>query len=190
MMAALAKAKGLITIVDNTFMTPYWQRPLELGIDVVVHSATKYLGGHSDCLAGLVITRDNRLAWELGIVQNTLRAVLAPHECWLILRGIKTLKVRLEQQERMAARLAGWLAGLPEIKALYYPGLPKHPGREIHFRQASGAGGVLLFRLASAELARRVINNVRLPVIGSSLGAVESIFPYRPLCPTPAFQRT
>lgn len=175
MMVALAKAKGLITIVDNTFMTPYWQRPLELGIDVVVHSATKYLGGHSDCLAGLVITRDNRLARELGVVQNTLGAVLAPHECWLILRGIKTLKVRLEQQERTAVRLAGWLAGLPEIKAVYYPGLPNHPGREIHFRQASGAGGVLSFRLASAGLARQVINNVRLPVIGSSLGAVESI---------------
>ncbi|WP_258358461.1 trans-sulfuration enzyme family protein [Moorella sulfitireducens] len=173
--AALAREHGLITIADNTFMTPYLQRPLELGIDVVVHSATKYLGGHSDCLAGLAVTRDAGLGRELALLQNTLGAVLAPHECWLILRGIKTLKVRLAQQEQTATALATWLAGHPQVKAVYYPGLEGHPGREVHFRQARGAGGVLSFRLATPELARQVINKVRLPVIGSSLGAVESI---------------
>jgi len=173
--AALAREHGLITIADNTFMTPYLQRPLELGIDVVVHSATKYLGGHSDCLAGLTVTRDAGLARELALLQNTLGAVLAPHECWLILRGIKTLKVRLAQQEQTATALATWLAGHPQVKAVYYPGLEGHPGREVHFRQALGAGGVFSFRLATSELARQVINKVRLPIIGSSLGAVESI---------------
>lgn len=173
--AALAREHGLITIADNTFMTPYLQRPLELGIDIVVHSATKYLGGHSDCLAGLAVTRDAGLARELTLLQNTLGTVLAPHECWLILRGIKTLKVRLLQQQRTATVLAEWLRKHPQVKAVYYPGLEGHPGRETHFRQAGGGGGVLSFRLATPELARQVINNVRLPVIGSSLGAVESI---------------
>lgn len=156
-------------------MTPYLQRPLELGVDIVVHSATKYLSGHSDCLAGVVATSDQRLANEIRFVQNSIGAVLAPHECWLIMRGIKTLKVRLEQQQATAGRLADWLLTRKEIKAVFYPGIENHPGRSLHYSQAEGAGGVISFRLPDSESARRFINGLHLPAIGSSLGAVESI---------------
>jgi len=173
--ANLAREHNIVTIADNTLMTPYLQRPLELGIDIVVHSATKYLGGHSDCLAGLVVTGKERLAKEIRFIQNSIGAVLAPHDCWLILRGIKTLKVRMEQQQQTAVLLAEWLSGQPEVVEVFYPGLPGHPGRELHFSQAEGAGGVLSFRLQNQEQARRLINSLHLPVIASSLGAVESI---------------
>jgi len=173
--AALAKEHGIITMTDNTFMTPYLQRPLETGIDIVIHSATKYLGGHSDCLAGLVITDNRELAQEIRFLQNGLGAVLGPQDCWLILRGIKTLKVRLEQQQTTAGLLAEWLQTRPEITEVYYPGLRTHVGRELHFSQAEGAGAMLSFRLQNDEQARLFCNRLRLPVIGSSLGAVESI---------------
>jgi len=173
--AALAKEYGLITMADNTFMTPYLQRPLETGIDIVIHSATKYLGGHSDCLAGLVVTDNPDLARELSLLQVMLGAVLGPQDSWIISRGIKTLKVRIEQQQQTASRLAQWLSDRPEISDVYYPGLPGHVGREVHFGQADGAGAMISFRLSDAEKARRFIDRLRLPVIGSSLGAVESI---------------
>jgi len=173
--ATLAREHGIITLTDNTFMTPYLQRPLETGIDIVIHSATKYLGGHSDCLAGLVVTDNRDLGKQIGFLQNCLGAVLGPHDCWLILRGIKTLKVRLEQQQRTAELLAKWLQTRPEITKVYYPGLPDHAGRDIHFSQADGAGAMLSFRLQDDEQARQFANRLRLPVIGSSLGAVESI---------------
>jgi cystathionine beta-lyase len=173
--AALARLHGITTIVDNTMMTPCLQRPLELGVDVVVHSATKYLSGHSDCLAGVVVTGSPNLANEIRFIQNSTGAVLAPHECWLIMRGIKTLKVRLDQQQATAGRIAEWLLTRPEIRDVYYPGLENHPGRSLHFSQAEGAGGVLSFRLSDEESARRFINGLHLPVIASSLGAVESI---------------
>ena len=172
---ALAREHRLLAIVDNTFMTPYWQKPLTLGADIVVHSATKYLAGHSDCLAGLAVVRDKALAEELAFIQNAWGAVLSPHDAWLVLRGIKTLKVRLEQQQETAWALATWLAEQPSVKAVYYPGLPDHPRREVHFRQARGAGAVIAFRLGSSEQAEKLVDSVRLPVIGSSLGAVESI---------------
>ena len=174
-MAALAKEYGLITIADNTFMTPYLQRPLEAGIDIVLHSATKYLGGHSDCLAGLVVTDRPDLAREFGLLQVSLGAVLSPQDSWIIARGIKTLKVRIEQQQQTAGLLAQWLSDRPDISEVYYPGLPDHGGRKIHLRQADGPGAMLSFRLSDAEKARRFIGRLRLPVIGSSLGAVESI---------------
>lgn len=172
---ALAREHKLLTIVDNTFMTPYLQKPLTLGVDIVVHSATKYLGGHSDCLAGLAAVRDEAIARELAFIQNSWGAVLSPHDSWLILRGIKTLKVRLEQQQETAQAIAAWLTEQSPVKAVYYPGLAHHPGREVHFRQAQGAGAVLAFRLSSAEKAKVFVESLRLPVIGSSLGAVESI---------------
>ncbi|MGD0153897.1 MAG: PLP-dependent aspartate aminotransferase family protein [Thermacetogeniaceae bacterium] len=172
---ALAHEHKIITIADNTLMTPYLQRPLELGVDVVVHSATKYLSGHSDCLAGVIVTGSQRLANEIHFVQNSIGAVLAPHECWLIMRGIKTLKVRLEQQQTTAGRIAEWLSNRPEIGAVYYPALQNHPGRSLHFSQAGGSGGVLSFRLSDEECAHRFIDGLHLPAIGSSLGAVESI---------------
>ncbi len=171
----IAQERGIITITDNTFMTPYLQRPLQFGIDIVIHSATKYLGGHSDCLAGLAVTDNLHLAQELKLLQVYLGAILGPQDCWLIMRGIKTLKVRLEQQQRTAGQLADWLKTRPEVKEIYYPGLSGHPGRDIHFGQAEGPGAMLSFRLPDGETARRFVNRLRLPVIASSLGAVESI---------------
>ena len=161
-----------IIVIDAGLMFPEEEL---LGVDIVVHSATKYLSGHSDCLAGVVVTGSQHLANEIRFIQNSIGAVLAPHECWLIMRGIKTLKVRLEQQQATAGRIAEWLSTRPEIRAVYYPGLENHPGRELHLTQAGGAGGVLSFRLPDGESARRFIDGLRLPAIGSSLGAVESI---------------
>jgi cystathionine beta-lyase len=175
LVAALAREHSLVTLTDNTFMTPYLQRPLEIGIDIVIHSATKYLGGHSDCLAGLVVTNERKLAREISFLQNCLGGVLGPQDCWLILRGIKTLKVRLEEQQKTAGLLAQWLQTLPEILEIYYPGLPGFVGRDLHYSQADGPGAMLSFRMADDEKARRFINQLRLPVIASSLGAVESI---------------
>lgn len=173
--SALAREYNIVTIADNTLMTPYLQRPLEMGVDLVVHSATKYLGGHSDCLAGIVVTANQRLAKEVGFIQNCTGGVLGPHDSWLILRGIRTLKVRIDQQQRTAALLAEWLSHQPGVANVYYPGLTGHPGRELHLTQAEGAGGVLSFRVQDEVKAHKLINRLRIPVIGSSLGAVESI---------------
>jgi len=173
--AVWAKEHGIITICDNTFMSPYLQRPLPLGIDIVVHSATKYLGGHSDCLAGLVVTDNEELANRIGYMQSTMGAVLGPHDCWLIMRGIKTLKVRMERQQATAGLLAEWLNNQPGIVEILYPGLPGHPGRDIHFSQAEGPGGILAFRLENKEKAHCFVNSLRLFIIASSLGAVESL---------------
>lgn len=173
--AALAREFNLVTLTDNTFMTPYLQRPLATGIDIVIHSATKYLGGHSDCLAGLVVTNQEDLAKEIRFLQNCLGGVLGPQDCWLILRGLKTLKVRLEEQQKTAGQLAQWLLTQPEILEVYYPGLTDFIGRDLHFSQADGPGAMLSFRMKNDEQAREFINHLRLPVIASSLGAVESI---------------
>jgi cystathionine beta-lyase/cystathionine gamma-synthase len=177
-MAKVAKENNLFTIADNTFMTPYLQRPLDLGIDISVHSATKFLGGHSDLLAGVVVVKDKGLANEIKFVQNAFGAVLSPHDSWLLMRGIKTLKVRLEQQQASAIEIARWLCRCPEVVAVYYPGLPDHPGRALHRRQASGSGGILSFRLKNKRLAKKVMTRVKLPVVAVSLGAVESILTY------------
>lgn len=156
-------------------MTPYLQRPLELGIDVVVHSATKFLGGHSDTIAGAAVVKDGELAKRLRMVQNTFGAVLGPQDCWLVQRGIRTLKVRMDAQQEKAAKLASWLLAHPQVEAVYYPGLPAHPGREVHAEQSSGPGCVLSFSLANQQGARAFLQRVRLPVLAVSLGGVESI---------------
>lgn len=173
--ANLAKKHGLFTIVDNTFMTPYLQRPLELGIDVVVHSATKFLGGHSDTIAGVAVVIDELLAKRLRMVQNTFGAVLGPQDCWLVQRGIRTLKVRMDAQQEKAAKLAAWLLAHPQVAAVYYPGLPAHPGREVHAAQSGGPGCVLSFTLADRQGVRAFLQRVRLPILAVSLGGVESI---------------
>jgi cysteine-S-conjugate beta-lyase len=172
---ALARERGLITIVDNTFMTPYLQRPLELGCDVVIHSATKFLGGHSDLIAGLAVARDPEVAREIGFLQNALGGILGPQDSFLVLRGMKTLGVRLDREQATAARVAEWLRCRPEVTDVYYPGLADHPGRDTHFAQAVGAGAVLSFRLASVELAHRLYARRKLPALAVSLGGVESI---------------
>lgn len=172
---ALARERGLLTVVDNTFMTPYLQRPLELGCDVVVHSATKFLGGHSDVVAGLAVAREAETARRIRFLQNALGGVLGPHDAWLTLRGMKTLQVRLDREQETARQLAHWLRTRPEVAAVYYPGLADHPGHAVHASQASGPGAVLSFRLASEEIARRLYRRRRLPALAVSLGGVESI---------------
>lgn len=177
-MAAIARERGLLTIIDNTFMTPYYQKPLALGIDIVIHSATKFLGGHSDVLAGLVVVGDRRLAGEIKFIQNCFGAVLGPQDCWLLMRGIKTLKVRMEQHQAGALALAAWLKEQPEITEVFYPGLSGHPGYEINKKQATGFGGIVSFKAKTAELAAKIMNNVQLPALAVSLGAVESIISF------------
>lgn len=176
--SALAKEKGLLCIIDNTFMTPYLQRPIEYGMDIVIHSATKYLGGHSDLIAGLAVAADAKLAAQIKFIQNSFGAVLGPQDSWLLMRGIKTLKARMDMHQKGAARLAEWLQGRPEVKEVFFPGLAGHPGREIHESQADGPGGIVSFRLQTEEMTKIFLSRVRLPVLGVSLGGVESIITY------------
>ncbi|KAF0219137.1 MAG: cystathionine [Geobacteraceae bacterium] len=174
----LAKEHGLLTLVDNTFMTPYLQRPLELGCDIVLHSGTKFLNGHSDVISGLAVVRDQELGNRLSFVQNAFGAVLGPQDSWLVLRGVKTLKVRMEESQRSAIAVAGWLAEQQRVREVFYPGLPDHPGAEVHARQSSGPGAVLSFKLESLELTRRVLEGLELAAFAVSLGGVESIISY------------
>ncbi|NLF21556.1 MAG: PLP-dependent transferase [Lentisphaerae bacterium] len=174
-MAALAAEHGLLSIVDNTFMSPYLQRPIKLGFDIVVHSATKFLGGHSDLIAGLVVARDETLGRRLKSIQNAFGGILGPMDAWLTLRGIKTLGVRLEAQQASAQKIAQWLREQPKVNHVYYPGFPDHPGRAIHFGQASGAGAIVSFELPDGPAAMAFLKRVRLPLVAVSLGGVESI---------------
>lgn len=183
--AAIAKEAGLLTIVDNTFLTPYFQRPLELGADIVVHSATKYLGGHNDTLAGLVVTATAELGEKIEFIQNSLGSVLAPFDSWLILRGIKTLGVRLNKQEQNAHRIAAWLKTHPMVTSVNYPGLPDHPGHEISKKQATGFGSMISFTVADVALLGQVLERVKLIFFAESLGGVESLITY-PLTQTHA----
>jgi cysteine-S-conjugate beta-lyase len=174
----LAKANGCLTFLDNTFMTPALQRPLDLGVDVVLHSATKFLSGHSDVVAGLAVVKDEELAKQLYKLQNSFGAVLGVQDAWLVLRGLKTLHVRLEQSSQSALAIARYLANHPKVEEVYYPGLTYHPGHAIQRYQASGFGAVLSFRLADEEAVRTFVKHVRIPVFAVSLGAVESILSY------------
>lgn len=173
-----SKEHDLITILDNTFMTPYYQRPIELGVDIVVHSATKFLGGHSDVLAGLAVARTDELGRQLKQPQNGLGTVLGAQESWLLMRGMKTLGARMAHSEQSTAKLAGWLKKRSDITAVYYPGLEDHPGREAHERQSTGYGAVVSFDVGSGDRAKAVLNQVKLPIVAVSLGAVESILSY------------
>jgi len=177
-MVEIAREYKLLAITDNTFMTPYFQRPIELGFDIVVHSATKFLGGHSDLIAGLAVTREAEVGHRLKVVQNTFGAILGPQDSWLLMRGIKTLGVRMEAQQRTAGVLAQWLVNRPEVKRVYYPGLTRHPGHDTHQAQASGAGAVLSFELQDVATALKLLKGVKLPLMAVSLGGVESILSY------------
>ena len=176
--SAIAKEAGILSLIDNTFMTPYLQRPIEFGFDIVMHSATKFLGGHSDLLAGIVVTANEELGNRVRFVQRAFGAILGPQDAFLLHRGIKTLAARMEAQQRSAAVVAGRLAETPGIAKVYYPGLPGHPGREIHAAQADGAGAVVSFELADAGKAVRFMKAVTLPLVAVSLGGVESILSY------------
>ncbi|NPC92243.1 cystathionine beta-lyase [Bacillus sp. WMMC1349] len=174
----LAKAHGCLTFLDNTFMTPALQRPLDLGVDVVLHSATKFLSGHSDVLSGLAVVKDEKLAEAFGKLQNSFGAVLGVHDCWLVLRGLKTLQVRLEKAGKTAWQLAEFFTKHPAVKQVYYPGLSSHPGAQVHKHQSNGAGAVLSFELADAQAVKKVVENLTIPVFAVSLGGVESIVSY------------
>ena len=174
----LARSNGLLTIVDNTFMTPFLQRPLEFGVDAVVHSGTKYLGGHNDLLAGTVVTRSAELSDRLAFIQNSTGAVLGPQDSWLMLRGLKTLALRVERQQENAQKIAEWLTRHDKVKEVCYPGLPAHPGHCIQQKQSSGFGAMLSFRAPDAFWAERVINRVKVITFAESLGGVESLITY------------
>ncbi|MDQ3689460.1 MAG: cystathionine gamma-synthase [Chloroflexota bacterium] len=174
--ARIAAVAGAITVVDNTFATPYIQRPLDLGADLVLHSATKYLGGHSDVIGGLIATRSDELAEKLRFHQNAAGAVPSPFDCFLIMRGMRTLAVRMHRASGNADVLARWLSERPEVEHVHYPGLPDHPASELVARQMRVPGAMLSFELRDGEeRARRLAASTRLFTLAESLGAVESL---------------
>ena len=173
--AELAKENGLLTIVDNTFSTPYWQTPLTLGADMVLHSATKYLGGHSDVVAGLVVVNNDQLADDLHFVQNSTGGILGPQDSWLLVRGIKTLGLRMEAHEANTKKIVEFLSGHKGVETIYYPGLETHPQHAIAKEQAGGFGGMVSFDVGSAEKAAEVLRKVKYFTLAESLGAVESL---------------
>ncbi|MEW8970495.1 MAG: bifunctional cystathionine gamma-lyase/homocysteine desulfhydrase [Mesobacillus sp.] len=173
--AELAKEHGLLTIVDNTFSTPYWQTPLTLGADMVLHSATKYLGGHSDVVAGLVVVNDDQLAEDLHFVQNSTGGILGPQDSWLLIRGIKTLGLRMEAHEANTKKIVEFLSDHKGVEKIYYPGLETHPQHAIAKKQAGGFGGMVSFDVGSAEKAAEVLGKVKYFTLAESLGAVESL---------------
>jgi cystathionine beta-lyase/cystathionine gamma-synthase len=173
--AQAAHAAGALVVVDNTFATPYLQQPLELGADVVLHSTTKYLGGHSDVVGGFVGTNDPTVAERLFFLQKSLGAVPGPFDCWLVLRGIKTLAVRMRQHCENARRVAAFLDGHPAVERVLYPGLPSHPGHEIAARQMRDFGGMISFLAASEEEAVALVARTEVFALAESLGGVESL---------------
>ena len=175
-LAEFAHEHGALLVVDNTFASPYLQQPLTLGADVVVHSTTKYLGGHSDVVGGALVTSSPDLAEQLAYHQNAMGAVAGPFDAWLVLRGIKTLGVRMDRHQANAARIAEFLLDHPAVASVLYPGLPDHPGHDIAARQMSGFGGMLSFRLTGGEeQALKVCERARLFTLAESLGGVESL---------------
>jgi cystathionine beta-lyase/cystathionine gamma-synthase len=174
-LAEICREKKLVLVVDNTFMTPYFQRPLELGADIVVHSATKYLNGHSDMVGGIVLTSNAELAERIRFLQFAAGAVPGPFDCWLGLRGTKTLAVRMQRHEENARALAEKLAEHPAVGRLVYPGLPSHPQHELAKRQQHGFGGIVTFDLGSREAARVTLESLRIFALAESLGGVESL---------------
>ena len=173
--AEAAHAAGAMVVVDNTFATPYLQRPLELGADIALHSTTKYLGGHSDVVGGFVATNDPTVAERLYFLQKSLGAVPGPFDSWLILRGIKTLAVRMRQHCRNAHAVAGWLSRHPRVEKVLYPGLPDHPGHAIAARQMRDFGGMISFLAESEEEAVALVARTRIFQLAESLGGVESL---------------
>ena len=183
--ARLAHEHQAILAVDNTFMSPYFQRPLELGADIVIHSTTKYLNGHSDGIGGAVILNDAELAARLKFIQNAAGAILGPFDSWLVLRGVKTLAVRMERHNVNGLAVAHHLEAHPKVEKVYYPGLPSHPQHELAKKQMTGSGGMLAFETGSLENARTVLKSVRLCSLAESLGGVETLISH-PATMTPA----
>jgi cystathionine gamma-lyase/cystathionine beta-lyase/cystathionine gamma-lyase/homocysteine desulfhydrase len=171
----VCRRKKVQLAVDNTFMSPYFQQPIALGADLVVHSTTKFLNGHSDGLGGVVVCTRPEQAETLAFVQKAAGAILSPFECWLVLRGVKTLAVRMEQHDRSGRVVAEFLANHRKVKKVYYPGLPDHPQHELARRQMSGFGAMITFETGSLSNAKRMLRKVRVCSLGESLGGVETL---------------
>lgn len=174
----IAKSNNLFLIVDNTFLTPYYLKPLDLGADIVIHSGTKYLSGHNDTLSGFLIVKNDELSEKLRFIYKTTGACLSPFDSWLMIRGIKTLGVRMEKQQENAIKVAEWLCSHPKIKSVYYPGLASHPQYEISKKQASGFGAMISFEVVSEQTAINLLERLNLIYYAESLGGVESLITY------------
>lgn len=174
-LAAIAHRRGALLVVDNTFMSPFFQRPLSLGADIVVHSTTKFLNGHSDSVGGVAIVRDPAQIEWLRFVQNAVGAILSPFDSWLVLRGTKTLALRMPQHEANGRRVAEFLRNETKVARVYWPGFPDHPGHEVHKRQARGFGALVTFDLRTRDAAGRLLERLRLCSLGESLGGVETL---------------
>ncbi len=177
-MSEIAKKHNLMLIVDNTFLSPYYQNPLELGADILIHSGTKYLGGHNDVIAGFLVTGSSELSEKIRFLFKTSGACLGPMDSWLVLRGIKTLGLRMDKASDNALKLAKWLQLQEKVTKVYYPGLTDHPGYEVMKKQSRGFGGMVTFELESKELALYILENVKLIHFAESLGGTESLLTY------------
>lgn len=175
---AIAKEKGIVVIVDNTFLTPYFQKPLNLGVDIIVHSGTKYLGGHNDALAGFVVTNSDEVIDRIRFYQKSTGAVLSPFDSWLLLRGIKTLHIRMEKSQENAIKIANYLNNNPKVKEVFYVGLPEHKGYEISKVQATGFGSMISFYVHNVEQVEKILRTVEVITFAESLGGVESLITY------------
>lgn len=171
----IAHSRGAKVVCDNTFMSPYLQRPLEHGVDIVVHSTTKYLNGHSDGVGGMVVLNDEKDAEWIAFIQNSVGAILSPFDSWLILRGTKTLALRMQQHDKNGRAVAAFLAEHPKVKIVYYPGLVSHPQHELAKRQQYGFGGMVAFDVGTVEAAKKVLESVKLCTLAESLGGVETL---------------
>ena len=174
----ITKKYNLLLIVDNTFLTPYFQQPLKLGADIVIHSGTKYLGGHNDTLAGFLVIADQTIAEKLRFIYKTTGACLSPFDSWLLIRGLKTLPVRMEQQQENAIQIAQWLCKQPNVNVVNYVGLPFHPGYEISKKQSTGFGAMISFEVDSEQTAKQILERVSLIQFAESLGGVETLITY------------
>jgi len=173
--ANLCRSKNLILSVDNTFMSPYFQNPLELGADIVVHSATKYLGGHSDLIGGILVFNSDEFYERLKFIQNAIGAILSPFDCWLLLRSVKTLAVRMERHNQNAMKVAEYLQSHPKVKRVFYPGLETHPQHSIAKKQMRGFGGMVSFEVEDFETAKNILYRFKIFTLAESLGGVESL---------------
>ena len=171
----ICQSRGVLFAVDNTFASPIFQQPLSLGADLVIHSTTKYLNGHSDMVGGILVTNREDLAERVGFLQNAAGAVPGPMDCWLALRGVKTLPLRMKQHDQGGRKVAAWLATQQRIEKVYYPGLPSHPQHELAKRQMCGFGGMISFDVGNVGLARQILNSTKIFALAESLGGVESL---------------
>jgi cystathionine gamma-synthase len=176
--AEITKSKGLLMIVDNTFLTPYYQRPLELGADLVIHSGTKFIGGHHDLLAGFIVGNDDEIIQKLRRIHMSTGATLSPFDSWLVLRGLKTLHIRLDRAQENTLKIAKHLQSNPNIEKVYYVGLEDFEGYELNKKQSTGFGATLSFRLKDKELIPQILNNVQVIRFAESLGGVETLITY------------